>query len=286
MAKILSNFRAHFKFGKTCGIKSLSLKLFCLQSTIKMNFAKKLTLVAGVISGCLFGLIAQTKSVADEIKAFLSSEEGQKLVFEAVTTYARREQQRAQERAQKEVAERREEQFKNPVNVPVGDSPIIGNPKAKITIVEFSDFECPFCARSQATLRQILDRYGDEVRIVFKHRPLEFHKNARKAHKAAIAAHRQGKFKEAKEFLFSNYNRLGDDKLYEEMVSKFGLNKEKFFSDMNSEDAERILKADEELADSLKVGGTPTFFINGVMLEGAYPFEEFETIINRWRSKA
>jgi protein-disulfide isomerase len=285
VAKILSNFRAHFKFGKKCGVKSFSLKLFCLQSTTKMNFVKKLTVV-GVISGCLFGLIAQTKSVADEIKAFLSTEEGQKLVFEAVTTYARREQQRAQERAQKEMAERREEQFKNPVNVPIGDSPIIGNPKAKITIVEFSDFECPFCARSQATLRQILDRYGDEVRIVFKHRPLEFHKNARKAHKAAIAAHRQGKFKEAKEFLFSNYNRLGDDKLYQEMVSKLGLKQEKFFSDMNSEDAERILKADEELADSLKVGGTPTFFINGVMLEGAYPFEEFETIINRWRSKA
>lgn len=81
-----------------------------------MNFVKKLTVV-GVISGCLFGLIAQTKSVADEIKAFLSTEEGQKLVFEAVTTYARREQQRAQERAQKEMAQRREEQFKNPINV-------------------------------------------------------------------------------------------------------------------------------------------------------------------------
>jgi protein-disulfide isomerase len=286
VAKILPNFRAHFKFGKKCEIKSLSLKLFWLQSITKMNFLKKLIVVVGVISGCFFGLIAQTKSVADEIKAFLSTEEGQKLVFEAVTTYARREQQRVQERAQKEMAERREEQFKNPVNVPIGDSPIIGNPKAKITIVEFSDFECPFCARSQATLRQILDRYGDEVRIVFKHRPLEFHKNARKAHRAAIAAHSQGKFKEAKEFLFSNNNRLGDDRLYEEMVSKLGLKKEKFFSDMNSEDAERILKADEELADSLKVGGTPTFFINGVMLEGAYPFEEFETIINRWRSKA
>lgn len=252
----------------------------------KMKFVKKSIIVGSIFSVCLFGLLAQPRSVADEIKAFLATEEGQKLVFEAVTSYARREQQRVQERAQKEMAERREEQFKNPVNVPVGDSPIIGNPNAKITIVEFSDFECPFCARSQETLRQILDRYGDEVRIVFKHRPLEFHKNARKAHKAAIAAHRQGKFKEAKEFLFANYNRLGDDKLYEELVSKLGVKKEKFFSDMNSEDAERMLKADEELADSLKVGGTPTFFINGVMLEGAYPFEEFEKIINRWRSKA
>lgn len=245
--------------------------------------AKKMVFVGKV------GLIVMGFNFAEDINAriveFLRTEEGQKAVFEAVTSYARKEQMKAQQKAREEANKKREEQFKNPVQIAVGNSPIIGNPKAKITIFEFSDFECPFCRRGAQTIEEVLEKYGDEVRVVFKHRPLDFHKNARQAHKAAWAAHKLGKFKEAKAFLFDNQSRLGDSKIYEELAKHLGLNFDKFKQLMNSQEAENAIKEDEALADKLGIQGTPTFYVNGVELPGAQPFQEFQSVINKWREK-
>ncbi|MCS6893079.1 MAG: thioredoxin domain-containing protein [Deltaproteobacteria bacterium] len=223
--------------------------------------------------------------IYNKIVEFLKTDEGQKAVFEAVRSYATKEQAKQQQRMVQEMEQKREEQFKNPVKIEVGQSPIIGNPKAKITIFEFSDFECPFCKRGAQTIQQVLERYGDEVRVVFKHRPLSFHKNAEKAHRAAWAAQQLGKFKQAKEFLFDNQSKLGDDNLYQELATRLSVPFDRLSQLMNSPEAQKAIQEDSKLADSLKIQGTPTFYINGVALEGAYPFEEFEKIINRWREQ-
>ena len=86
-----------------------------------------------------------------------------------------------------------------------------GQPDAKITLVEFMDFQCPFCARVQPTLQQIRDTYGDQVRVVFKHLPLSFHPKAPGAATVAEAAHRQGKFWEMQELIFANQGTLDDE---------------------------------------------------------------------------
>lgn len=283
------NSRLNYRFQESCWFESGDASRnpggFVHSEGIKsfLGTLPKLGYLASVFICSLGALMADDFN--QRIANFLKSEEGQKAVFEAVTNYARKEQARAQERAREEAEKKREEQFKNPVQIPVGDSPVIGNPNAKITIVEFSDFECPFCKRGAQTVQEVLDKFGDEVRVVFKHRPLDFHKNAKEAHKAAWAAAKLGKFKEAKAFLFDNQNRLGDAKLYEELSKHIGVDERKFRDLMSSKDAEKAIEEDGKLADQLGVQGTPTFFINGVILEGAYPFDEFSKIINRWREK-
>ncbi len=221
----------------------------------------------------------------EKFKEFLKTEDGQKAVFEAVASYARKEQARALEKQNQDRSRKMEEQFANPVKVPVDNSPVSGNPTARITIVEFSDFECPFCKRGAETVKQVLEKFGDEVRLVFKHRPLDFHKNAKKAHKAAWAAAQKGKFAQAKDFLFANQAALGDDSTYDRLADELKINRQEFRKLMDSPEADEAIRKDGQLADKLGVSGTPTYFINGVMLEGAYPYEEFERVIKRWQEK-
>ena len=101
------------------------------------------------------------------------------------------------------------EDFNKVHKIDVGSSPIKGNPNAPVTVVEFSDFQCPFCARSLPLLKQVADKYPDQVRIVYKHFPLNFHAQARPAAIAAIAAQEQGRFWEYHDVLFENIQKLG-----------------------------------------------------------------------------
>ncbi len=211
----------------------------------------------------------------EEMKKFLASEEGQQQIATALQTFARREQERA-------IQGQLDEQFKNPVKVDVGNSPVVGAKDAKVTVVEFSDFECPYCKRGAATMEQVLKAYPNDVRVVFKHRPLGFHQNARPASKAAWAAHQQGKFSEMKKALFDGQQSLGTPNFYEEAAKKIGLDLAKFKKDMESKEADEAIKADEAQADSLGVQGTPGFFVNGVSIQGAQPFPEFKRVIDRW----
>ena len=95
-----------------------------------------------------------------------------------------------------------EQRIKEAIKVPLNNAPVKGKSDAPITIVEFSDFECPFCKRVNPTLAQVQKEYGDKVRIAFRHHPLPFHKNAMSAAKASLAANEQGKFWEMHDLLF------------------------------------------------------------------------------------
>jgi protein-disulfide isomerase len=158
-------------------------------------------------------------------------------------------------------------------------SPRRGPEKAKVEVVEFSDFQCPFCSRVNSTLNQITEEYGDDVAIVFKHLPLAMHSKAPAAHAASEAAHRQGKFWEMHDLLFANQRTLSPQK-YEEWAQQIGLDMERFRKDAASPAVKRKVDADAAEAKRLGVTGTPGFFVNGRFVSGAKPFESFKEIID------
>jgi protein-disulfide isomerase len=149
-----------------------------------------------------------------------------------------------------------------------------------VTVVEFSDFECPFCDKALPAVNKIKENFSDQVRLVFKHRPLSFHKQAEGAAKAAIAAQMQGKFWEMHDKLFANQKKLGED-FYVEAAKELGLNVEKFRKDMKSDKVAKQLKNDTKIAGNVGANGTPTFFINGVKVVGAQPYSRFESEIEK-----
>jgi protein-disulfide isomerase len=160
-------------------------------------------------------------------------------------------------------------------------SPGKGGPEsAKVTVVEFSDFQCPFCSRVTPTLNQIEEAYGKDVRIVFKHLPLRMHTKAPAAHAAAEAAHRQGKFWEMHDKIFANQRELTEAK-YVEYATELGLDVEKFKKDSASAEVKKKVDKDAKEAAALGVTGTPGFFINGLFLSGARPFDSFKTVIDK-----
>lgn len=159
-------------------------------------------------------------------------------------------------------------------------APAKGNAKAKLAIVEFSDFQCPFCRRVNPTLAQIEKEYGDKVRIVFKHLPLEMHPKAPAAHAAAEAAHQQDKFWEMHDLIFNNQESMSPEK-YVEYAQRLGLDVERFKRDVASAQVKARIDADQQEAGRLGVTGTPSFFVNGRFLSGAQPFPAFKSLIDQ-----
>ena len=164
-------------------------------------------------------------------------------------------------------------------SINIKGAPRRGGEKAEVTVVEFSDFQCPFCNRVNATLKQITDTYGDKVAIVFKNLPLAMHSKAKGAATAAEAAHRQGKFWEMHDLIFADQRQLSQQK-YEEYAQQLGLDMARFRKDVASPDVKRKVDADAAEAARLGVTGTPGFFINGRFLSGAKPFGSFKEVID------
>jgi len=154
-----------------------------------------------------------------------------------------------------------------------------GGAKAPVTIVMFSDYECPFCKRGEDVIDQVMKTYGDKVRLVFRDYPLPMHAQARPAAEAAACAHEQGKYWEYHNKLFSNQSKLSDTDL-KGYAKELGLDEAKFAKCLS--DKPHTAAIDKDVADGSKVGvnGTPAFFINGRMLSGAQPFEKFKEIID------
>ncbi len=165
------------------------------------------------------------------------------------------------------------------VDIKLGDAPIKGSAKAPVTILAFSDFQCPFCSRVVPTLKQIEDTYKDKVRVAFKHQPLPFHDKAQGAAEASMAAHEQGKFWPMHDKLFANQQALDRPSL-EKYAEELGLNMAKFKAALDSGKFKKVVEDDSKYGTSLGANGTPTFFINGKILVGAQPFDAFKTEID------
>jgi len=171
-----------------------------------------------------------------------------------------------------------------PVNIALGNAPVMGPSNAKVTIVEFSDYQCPYCSRGKVTIDAIMEKYKGKVKLAFKNQPLPFHPNARPAAKAALAAGEQGKYWEMYNLLFSHQQELSPEK-YEEYAKQLGLDVGKFKDAMASTKYDAQIDADSKLGESVGANGTPTFFINGRILVGAQPQSEFEKIIDEELAK-
>jgi protein-disulfide isomerase len=157
------------------------------------------------------------------------------------------------------------------------DDPVKGNAKAPVTIVEFTDFQCPYCQRSQSTLKQVEETYPNDVKIVARQYPLPFHNRAKPAAEAAMCAKEQGKFWEYRDKLFDKQQLNDED--FRRYAKELNLNSGKFEKCLASHKyAERIEK---DIAEGQKFGvtGTPAFFVNGEMINGAQPFPSFQTAI-------
>jgi protein-disulfide isomerase len=164
-------------------------------------------------------------------------------------------------------------------------APARGDADAKIAVIEFSDFQCPFCSRALPTLAQIEQQYGDKVRIVFKHLPLPMHAKAPAAHAAAEAAHRQGKFWAMHDKIFGDQANLTPER-YREYARELGLDVARFERDLADASLQQRIEADAAEAKQLGVSGTPAFFVNGRFVEGAVPFETFRKLIDEELGKA
>jgi protein-disulfide isomerase len=169
--------------------------------------------------------------------------------------------------------------------VPLGESHTKGSDEALVTIVEWSDFQCPYCSRVGPTLEQLEKDYGDKVRVAFKHNPLGFHNRALPAALAAEAAGRQGKFWEMHDKLFANQKELTDEN-FTAWAKDLGLDVGQFSKDLADPKLEAKIKNDQRIGAPIGVTGTPAFFINGRFLSGAQPVDNFKKIVDEELAKA
>lgn len=160
-------------------------------------------------------------------------------------------------------------------------SPAWGKSDAKVTLVEFSDFQCPFCAKGSEIINQVKKKYKNKVKIVFKNFPLPFHHHAKKAAVASLCANEQGpkSFWKLHDEMFNNQQKLGGEGL-KELAKSAGLKMEKFSSCLDANKYLARVEADIEEGKDIGVKSTPTFFINGKIINGAHPIEVFSELID------
>ncbi|MFT5087533.1 MAG: protein-disulfide isomerase [Candidatus Latescibacterota bacterium] len=194
-------------------------------------------------------------------------------------------QEKAQESAQQKELSKREQEYQNPKAPALAVERVyFGRADAKITIVEYSDFECPYCSRGYQTVKQVMQEYGDDVRVLYKHLPLEMHAHALPAALLyeAIAQQSAEKARKFHDRLYENQGALrsGGKEWMREVGKDLGVDMAQLEKDVKSEKVKSIVKADMIEAGKFGFSGTPGFLINGVSLKGAYPLPAFKEIID------
>ena len=158
--------------------------------------------------------------------------------------------------------------------------PSRGPTNAPVTIVEFSDFQCPYCGREYPVIERLMKEYDGKLRLVFRHYPLDFHPFAQKAAEAGACAQDQGKFWELHDKMFSNQGKLAvaDLKGY---AKTLGMDATKFDKCLDSGEKKALVDDDLKAGSAAGVNGTPAFFINGIFINGAQPYEHMKQAVDR-----
>jgi len=169
--------------------------------------------------------------------------------------------------------------FRAPRQQVEAKGPSRGPENAPVTIVEFSDFECPYCSRAEETVSEVMRVYGDKIRLVFRDLPLPNHTNAPKAAEAAHCAGEQGKYWEMHAKLFANQRAL-DVASLKGYAKDLKLDQAKFDKCLDSGSTAALVEASKKAGNEAGVTGTPAFFINGVLISGAQPFDAFKEVID------
>jgi protein-disulfide isomerase len=164
---------------------------------------------------------------------------------------------------------------------------IRGNANAKVTLVEYSDFECPYCLSHESTIKQILTNYKNDVRVVYRNFPLSFHPNAQKAAEAAECAGLQGKYWEMHDKIFdaNAADKMGVQQ-WKDDAKALGLNTDKFNKCLDNGETAAHIAQEEQEGGASGVSGTPATFVNGSIVEGAVPYATFENLVKQAGAKS
>ncbi len=198
------------------------------------------------------------------------------VIVESVQAYQQKQAEQ-QQQAQKAFLEQMKT---NPKSV-IGDSPATGAPAQKIVLLEFSDFQCPYCAKAHTTLKQFMATHQNQVTLVYKFLPLtQIHPEAMSSAKAAWAASKQGKFWEFHNALFENQNKLGEP-LYTATAKALNLDLKRFDQDRNSEAATAAIQKDVDMAEKIGATGTPFLVMNGEFIPGGVQIPSLEATLKQ-----
>jgi len=222
-----------------------------------------------------FNVYAAEKLTEQKIRQIVIDviKENPKLIYDVLTAYIKKQ------REENEI----EAAFKRRISgIPISSyNPSKGPKDAPITIIEFTDFQCPFCKKGSLTMEELMKLYPNKIRLIFKNLPLSsIHKEAMSAAKAAMAANKQGMFWPYHDILFENSSNLNKD-LYIQIARILKLDIKKFKSDMNSSEIDKQVQYDIKIAKKFGIKETPVFIINGVVIKGAKSLEYFKKVINR-----
>ncbi len=166
----------------------------------------------------------------------------------------------------------------DPIKISTDGDPVRGPASAKVTIVEFSDFQCPYCAKATGEVKQILNKYPKDVRFLFKQFPLDIHSQAAVAAEASLAAQAQGKFWEMHDKLYANFRSITKDRILA-WAQEMGLDVTRFKTDLDSHKYLARVTAEEKQGEDAGVVGTPTFYINGKKLNSSFEFAIVDPVI-------
>src|SRR5437660_5340101 len=230
----------------------------------------------------------------DEVKKFYEENKAQMggqsydQIKERVTNYLR--QQKGREHLSKMIEELKQKHgvqiSLSPPNLPrvevAAKGPARGPEQAPVTIVEFSDFQCPYCGREVPVVERVMKEYDGKVKLVFRHFPLDFHPFAAKAAEAGACAADQGsdKFWKLHDKMFGNQQKLAVSDL-KGYAKEIGLDSSKFDKCLDNGEMKALVEADEKAGQEAGVNGTPAFFVNGIFINGAVPYEQFKDTVDR-----
>jgi predicted DsbA family dithiol-disulfide isomerase len=180
-----------------------------------------------------------------------------------------------------EVSEKLQKRFRNGTrkNIDVAEAPMKGNSAARVTLIEFVDYECPHCKRVQPVMRQAVEEFKNEVRVYFKHYPLPSHPNARLAAEAAVAAQKQGKFWPYNDGVWAHSESLTPAVL-EQIAKDVGLDVEKWRKDLDSDEVRFRVTKDRSDGEALSIQATPTIYLNGREYTDARDIDSLKDWIN------
>lgn len=228
----------------------------------------------GVAAGFLLGAVAMNFSGTSDANA--ASKLDKTEVEAIVKDYIANHGSELMDSIQTAMAKAQQDKLGNMIT---DKTPSKGPATAPVTIVEFSDFQCPFCDRVQPGITELRAKYGDKVRWVFKNLPLEFHPEAKPAAYASLAANKQGKFWEYSHELWAKQASLGE-KTYVAIAESLKLDMAQFNKDRTSDEVKAQVEADVADAEAAGARGTPHFLVNGQAMSGALPAADFAKVID------
>jgi protein-disulfide isomerase len=225
---------------------------------------------------------ADAEAFYEKNKAQMPPRPKESLIPQIKTYLQQGSQQEARDKFYKGLEDKYKVQYlMEPMRVEVAASgPAKGPSSAPVTIVEFSDFQCPFCSRITPTLEQVVSKYGNKVRLVFRQFPLPMHPNAAKAAEAALCANEQGKFWEMHDAMFKDQAGLAVDGLKSKAAGISGINAASFNSCLDSGKETPAVQTDMKAGNKAGVNGTPAMFVNGRFISGVVSADDLSKVID------